>query len=222
MDGPIGFYFDYISPYAYLAWTQIGALAARCGRVVEPVPVLFAALLNASGGVGPAEVPAKRRYVFLDTLRSAHVLKVPLQPPPTHPFNPLLALRVSSLPMANDERVRVVNALYAATWAGGGGVSEPERVVAALSSSGLDGAALVAGAAGEDAKARLRRQTDEAIARGTFGVPTLFVGDEMFWGYDSLPHLERFLRGELPGLSAHLQSWRDLPASAVRRRPGNS
>jgi len=198
MDEPIRFYFDYLSPYAYLAWTQIGALAARCGRVVEPVPVLFAGLLNASGGVGPAEMPAKRRYVFLDTLRTAQVLKVPLLPPPTHPFNPL----------------------YAATWAGGGGVTEPERVAAAASSIGLDGAAMVAAAASEDAKTRLRRQTDEAIALGTFGVPTLYVGDEMFWGYDSLPHLERFLRGELPALSARLQDWRDLPASAVRRRPG--
>ena len=220
MDEPIRFYFDYLSPYAYLAWTQIGALAARCGRVVEPVPVLFAGLLNASGGVGPAEMPAKRRYVFLDTLRTAQVLKVPLLPPPTHPFNPLLALRVSSLPMANDARVRLVDALYAATWAGGGGVTEPDRVAAAASSIGLDGAAMVAAAASDDAKTRLRRQTDEAIALGTFGVPTLYVGDEMFWGYDSLPHLERFLRGELPGLSHRLQDWRDLPASAVRRRPG--
>src|SRR4051794_28665758 len=106
MHEPIRFYFGYLSPYAYLAWTQIGSLAVRCRRVVEPIAVLFAALLNASGGVGPAEVPAKRRYVFLDTLRTASVFNVPLLPPPAHPFNPLLALRVSSLPMPDDVRVQ--------------------------------------------------------------------------------------------------------------------
>src|SRR5512140_3653821 len=93
----IRFCFDYVSPYAYLAWTQIHALAARHGREVTPVPVLFAALLDAAGTKGPAEIPAKRGYVFKDVLRSAHRLRVPLVPPPAHPFNPLLALRVSSL-----------------------------------------------------------------------------------------------------------------------------
>ena len=219
MHEPIRFYLDYLSPYAYLAWTQIGALAARTDRVVEPVPVLFAGLLNASGGVGPAEIPAKSRYVFVDTVRTAHVLNVPLLPPPSHPFNPLLALRVSSLPMPAAARLRLIDALYAATWGGGGGVTEPERVAAVATAVGLDGTALVAAAASPEAKERVRRQTDEAIARGVFGIPTMYVGDEMFWGYDSLAHLERFLRGELPGLSAAMQSWTGLPASAQRRRP---
>ena len=75
------FHFDYLSPYAYLAWTQIHALAQRHGRTVEPVPTLFAALLAHGGTKGPAEIPAKRIYVFKDALRTARLLGVPLQLP---------------------------------------------------------------------------------------------------------------------------------------------
>ena len=95
----IRFHFDFISPYAYLAWTQIHALAARHGRSVEPVPVLFAALLDHHGTKGPAEIPAKRRYLMFDVVRKARALGVPIGPPPAHPFDPLLALRVASVPM---------------------------------------------------------------------------------------------------------------------------
>lgn len=92
MSEPISFHFDYLSPYAYLAWTQLHALAAQDGRDVLPVPTLLAALLDHSGSRGPAEIPAKRVYIFKDALRSARVLGLPLAPPPRHPFNPLLAL----------------------------------------------------------------------------------------------------------------------------------
>jgi 2-hydroxychromene-2-carboxylate isomerase len=142
----IRFCFDVISPYAYLAWTQIHAVAARHGRSVEPVPVVFGALLGAAGTLGPAEVPAKRR-----------------------------------------------------------------------SAVGLDGPAIVAAAATAAVKDRLRRQTDDAIAAGAFGVPTMFDGDQMFWGLDSLPNLEQHLRGEGPVASAASERWSTLPASAQRR-----
>src|SRR5947207_2147613 len=105
------FYFDFISPYAYLGWTQIHLLAGRHGSTVEPVPILFAALLNTYGHKGPAEIPPKRAYIFKNVLRLAHRLGVPLQPPPAHPFNPLLALRVASLPMEAGERRRLIDAL---------------------------------------------------------------------------------------------------------------
>ena len=125
----------------------------------------------------------------------------------------------SPMGLPNETRVRLVDALYAATWAGGGGVTEPTQVAAACASIGLDGEAMIAAAQTAEAKDRVRQQTDAAIARGIFGIPTIFAGDEMFWGCDSLPHLERFLRGELPGLSDASKGWRDLPVSAVRRRP---
>lgn len=213
------FYFDYISPYAYLGWTQIHALAARHGRDVEPVPVLFAGLLGAHGTIGPAEIPAKRRYLFVDALRTAHRLGVPLAPPPAHPFNPLLALRVSSLPMPAARRRALIDALYAATWGGGTGVTDPANVARLATSVGLDGEALLAEASTAAAKEFVRRQTDEALAAGAFGIPTIQVDGELFWGYDSFANLEAFLAGDGKIDAALTARWEALPAAAMRKIP---
>lgn len=215
-DAPIRFLFDYISPYAYLAWTQVHDLAARHGREVEPVPVLFAALLDAWGQRGPAEIPPKRVYVFKDVLRHAYRLGVPLVPPPAHPFNPLLALRASSLPMAPDARRELINRLFRETWGGGRGVTDPAVIAEVASRVGLDGAEVVRRANDPDAKERLRAQTAQAVADGVFGVPTLVVDGELFWGFDSWPHVETRLRGEDPVDDARVRQWQDLPAAAVR------
>jgi 2-hydroxychromene-2-carboxylate isomerase len=219
---PIRFCFDYVSPYAYLAWTQIHALADRHGRRVEPVPIVFGAVLDARGQRGPAEIPAKRAYIFKDCLRLAHAFGLPLVPPPAHPFNPLLALRASSLPLPEPARRALVDRLFAAAWGGEGGVEGPAEVARAATSAGLDGEQVVQEATAPEAKARLRRQTEEALAAGAFGVPTMLVGDELFWGVDSLPHLERFLEGRDPVEAGFLARWADLPASAMRKgaRPG--
>jgi 2-hydroxychromene-2-carboxylate isomerase len=212
----VRFHFDYLSPYAYLAWKTIHALCARHQREVEPIPVLFAALLDAHGQKGPAEIPSKRRYVFKDALRSAHAIGVPLAAPPAHPYNPLLALRVSSLPMTALERHALIDGLFAAAWGGGGGVTDPARVAAIAASAGLDGERAVREAQEPEAKDRLRRQTDDAIAAGVFGVPTMLADGELFWGYDSLSHLDRFLAGEDPIDGAELARWATLPATAKR------
>ncbi len=218
MGEPVRFYFDFISPYAYLASTQVHAAAERAGRTVELAPVLFAALLDAHGTLGPAEVPAKRVYIFKDVLRSAHVLGVPLSPPPAHPFNPLLALRVASLELGVEDRRRLVDALFRATWGGGPGVTEPDVVAKIATDVGLDGPALVAAAGGADAKARVKARTDEALRLGAFGVPTLVVDGELFWGLDALPHAERRMRGEDPVTPELLSRFRDVPAGSVRPR----
>jgi len=213
---PIRFLFDYVSPYAYIAWTQVHAMAERHGRAVEPVPILFAALLAAHGHKGPAEIPPKRIYIFKNVARQAHRLSLPLVPPPAHPFNPLLALRASSLPMETATRRRWIDRLYAATWAGGPGVEDPAVVARLAGELGLDGDAVVAAARSDEAKARLRAQTDEAVRAGVFGVPTILVGDELFWGYDAFPDVEQYLRGEDPIDLAGLARWANLPATARR------
>jgi 2-hydroxychromene-2-carboxylate isomerase len=213
------FYFDYVSPYAYLAWTQIHAVAARHGREVDPIPVLFAGLLAAHGTLGPAEIPAKRRYIYRDAIRTALRLGVAFEPPPAHPFNPLLSLRVSSLAIATDQRRALIDALFAATWAGGGGIAGPADVARAVQRAGLDGEALVAAAAGDEAKQRLRRDTDEAIAAGAFGVPTIIADGELFWGFDSLANLEAFLRGDAAIDADVTAQWESLPAAATRKLP---
>ena len=215
---PLRFYFDFISPYAYLAWTQIAALAARHRREYELIPTLFAGLLEANGQLGPAEIPRKRIYVFKDCVRSADALGVVLAVPPAHPFNPLLGLRVCSADLAPDARARAVEVLFRAVWAGGPGITEPATVARLLDAAGLDGAALVTRAGADDIKQRVRAQTDEALALGAFGVPSVLVDGELFWGLDSLPHIERRLQGNDPVDRVDVGKWRDLPAQAIRRR----
>lgn len=214
----VRFFFDFISPYAYVAWTQIHRVVEARGRVVEPVPVLFAGLLDAHGQKGPAEIPAKRAYVFKDVTRKAHALGLPpLEPPPSHPFNPLLALRLCTLPMAADARRRLIDALYAAVWAGGGGVDSLERVRAVLERLGLDADVMLAAATSPEAKIALKVNTDGAIAAGVFGVPTMIADGELFWGVDALPHLEAFLDGRDPIDAAALERWKGITPSATRR-----
>jgi 2-hydroxychromene-2-carboxylate isomerase len=214
------FYYDYISSNAYLAWARMPELAARHALRVEPVPVLFAGLLESTGSLGPAEVRPKALWMWRNCLRKAAILGVPLRPPAFHPFNPLLALRVSSLEMDDAARTRLVDALFRAIWADGLHVSEPEVVARIADGLGLDGAGLVAQAAEPEAKARLRRRTDDAIARGVFGVPTMEAEGELFFGYDDLPYLEMALAGEDPLDPAVPRSGRPGPprASAMRRR----
>ena len=218
MPRTIRFLFDCISPYAHLAWTQLPALAARHGCDVEPVPVLFAALLNAWGHKGPAEIPPKRTWAFKNVVRSAHRLGVPLVPPPTHPFNPLLALRLMVLPLPEEKRFRLISALFAATWGGGPGVTDPVVVEGLLAAAGLDGAALIAAAGGNAAKECLRQNTEEAIAAGAFGVPTMLIGEELFWGLDAFPDMEDHLSGADPVSPELLARWEGLAASADRLR----
>jgi 2-hydroxychromene-2-carboxylate isomerase len=210
------FHFDVVSPYAYLAWTQIHALAERGGVTVEPVPVLFAALLGAHGTRGPAEVPARRAYLIHDVARLAHRFGVPLTPPPAHPFNPLLALRVASLPLPADQRRALIDGLFTAVWADGTGIGDPATVAAIAARAGLP-ADVLEQAEQPTAKARLRAQCDQAIAEGIFGVPTSTIRGQMFFGCDSLPHLEYFLaHGDVvPG--ELVARWANLPAAASRR-----
>lgn len=213
---PLRFFFDYVSPYAYLAWTQLPALAERQGRPLELVPVLFAGLLNALGTTGPAEVPRKRLYIYKHTTRLGHDLGVPFAVPPAHPFNPLLALRVTAAVHDAEARRQLVSALYAAAWGGGEGVEGPERVGAAVASAGLDAQALLAAAQTQAVKDELRRNTEELLALGGFGVPSVLADGELFFGVDSLGHLERFLRGEDSLTPAELERLRNLPISASR------
>ena len=218
----IEFFFDFISPYSYLASTQIRALGQRVGHAVQPRPVLLAGILNALGTKGPAEVPARRAYAIKDLIRMADRAGVKLALPPSHPFNPLLALRVASLDLDEATCWRVVDALFAATWAGGGGIENPDQIAAALRAADLDPRPLLTRATGPDAKERLRKSTAEALARGAFGVPTCFVDGEMFFGFDSFPDIETFLRGDDPAAKRPdiVEGWAALPASATRSKHG--
>lgn len=212
------FYFDYLSSNAYLAWVALPALAERFGRRVELVPVLFAKLLEAYGQLGPAEVPPKMRWMARNNLRKAKLLGLTLRPPAFHPFNPLLALRISSLDLEGDARARLVSGLFRAVWTDRRHASEPAVVAAIADEAGLDGAALVAAAQAPEAKERLRRQTTQALEAGVFGVPTVIVDGELFFGYDDFGFLERFLAGDDPLDAAQAACWTGPQRPSAMRR----
>lgn len=217
----LDFYFDFISPYAFLAWKQIGAIARNANRALTLKPVLFAGLLNHHGQKGPAEIPAKRMYTFKNVLRIAHFAKIQIVPPPAHPFNPLLALRAASSEMDEASRVKLVDALYDLVWGtasvdGARGITDPKHVAEAAKRAGLDPNATLAAAESQAMKDRVKATTDEAIARGVFGVPTAIADGELFWGVDSLPHLEAALRGDDPASPASLARFTEIPVGASR------
>ena len=214
------FWFDFISPYAYLAWKQVRT------RELDLRPVLFAALLDHHGQLGPAEIPAKRDYTFKHVVRRAHDLGVPIVPPPGHPFNSLLGLRLASVELGHEDRVRLIDALFDATWAGGPGIHEAGVVAGVLREAGFEAEPLLAAASNPETKQRLLAATREAISKGVFGVPT-FIAEhrdertgeartESFWGSDSIGDLDRFSRGEDPVTSELLARWQQLPSLAER------
>jgi 2-hydroxychromene-2-carboxylate isomerase len=220
----IRFYFDYESPNAYLAWTQLPTLAESHGCIIEPAPILYAGLLDAHGQLGPGEVPAKGRWMSKNVLRKAAILGIPLNPPAFMPFNPLLALRTTLVAAGQGEERTLIRALFEAVWVRGLHVSEPAIVERVADEIGLHGGALVRQAQTPEIKADLRRRTDEAVSRGVFGVPSMEVDGELFWGYDDFPYLESFLAGKDPLDSREWQKWSGpIRPSSVRRkvRPGN-
>src|SRR5215467_9501109 len=215
----IRFYFDYESPNAYLAWTQLPKLAEKHGCSIEALPVLYAGLLDAHGQLGPGEVPAKGRWMTSNFLRKAALLGLPLNPPPFFPFNPLLALRVSLIPLEVGQRHGLIDALFKAVWVRALHVSEPSVVECVADEIGLPGSELIERAQSLEIKALLRQGTDAAISRGVFGVPSMEVGEELFWGYDDFPYLDLFLAGKDPLVPKEWEKWlRPLQPSSVRGR----
>jgi 2-hydroxychromene-2-carboxylate isomerase len=181
----VQFYFDPISPFAWLACRQLPRLQAA-GLTIDCRPVLFAGLLNAHGQKGPAEVPAKRIYTFHDVVRQASQLGLPFQGPPTHPFNPLRALRMCCAVEDNAARLGLAQALMVACWEQGQDLSEVSVLAKIADQCGLGQRQLLLASEQPQVKAALQAQTDGAIRDGIFGVPTLVLNGELFWGCDRI------------------------------------
>jgi 2-hydroxychromene-2-carboxylate isomerase len=178
--------------------------------------VLFAGLLAAHGGKGPAEVPAKRAYTMRDVLRVAARLGVPAAFPPTHPFNPLRALRMCIAVDGHDARRRFAVALMDAAWQGGRDLADDAALRDIARACALDGDTLLARAGDLEVKKRLLDATAAAVTAGIFGVPTWRVGDELFWGADRIDALVWHLHGH--GIDEDLlANILARPASAVRK-----
>jgi len=214
----VDFYFDFISPYAYFAWRQIRDICRRNDATLTVHPVLFAAVLEHHGQLGPAEIPAKRVATFKDIARFSALNGIPLAGPKTHPFNPLVALRACQVSVAGDRQHDAVDALFMASWGQGADLADAETIQNILIDIGMDGVHMVERTRDPDVKDQLRAATQAAIDRGLFGVPTLFVGDEIFWGNDRLHYVELALQGRDP-LPDGIASLLARPAGAVR--PGS-
>ena len=217
----IKFYFDVISPYAWLAWRPLLSIAERHNADLVPVPTLFAGLLHANGQLGPAEIPNKRLWLIKDVMRRAASHGLSMSIPPYHPFNPLLALRVASLDMSAPTRRQLTGKLLDAAWLHGKDISNCGVVSDIVYECGLNGSECITEARDRnDIKKRLKFQTEEALSIGAFGVPTIYVNNELFWGSesDTMAHIEAVLEGHDSVNVELLKKWTHTTPSASRRR----
>jgi len=203
--------FDVISPFAYLAFPRLSELPR--GIQVEFVPVLLAGLLERFGQVGPAEIASKRRFTYRFALWRARRLGMPMRLPPAHPFNPLAALRL--ILAAGSDR-RAVGTVLDAVFRDGRNVSDPQVIAELAQRLGVaDPQAALAAAA---IKQRLRENTEWAAGRGIFGVPTLVVGEEFFWGHDAVDMALEYLDDPQAFEDASMRTVENLPVGVERRK----
>ena len=217
----VAFHLDFIYPYTWLALMQADAFAEEHGIVWEPRPVVYAALLDAHGLVGPVETAAKRRYTLHDVARCAQGLGLRLTGPPAHPFRSLAALRTLCAYRRGPAAMRLARLLSDAAWGEGRDLTDDRVLHDVVEKAGLPSDGLADRIASADVKNELRRLTDDAIAIGVFGVPTFVLDGELFWGHDRLGHLARRLAGEPPPDEGLVKTLLERPKGAERtRRPG--
>ena len=201
-------YFDFISPFAYLQWPKVQALLDE--REVVLRPIVLAAVLAARGQKGPAEIPGKREFTYRHVLWTARQADIPLRFPPAHPFNPIAALRLC---IAAGATPGAIDAIFDWIWTRGEAGDSVAALAPVAAQLGVDDVAI-----GDDAvKRALRAHTDAALAAGVFGVPTLAIDGQLFWGLDA--HDFALAALDDPGLlaDAEMQRLAVLPVAAVRR-----
>lgn len=185
-------YLDFISPYAYLAFEALPQSLMGVSHTVTYKPVLFAGLLKHHGQLGPAEIAGKRDWTYRQVLWQARAHGVPLDMPHAHPFNPLGLLRLALACQADGQPNRqVCETIFRHVWRGGAVADDAQRLDALTQQ-------LAPARSPNDAavKDQLKFYTEEAIAKGVFGVPTFEVDGQLFWGLDALPMLRAYLDGD--------------------------
>lgn len=187
----ITFHLDFLSPYAYLAFEQLPQALEGVSYSVAYRPVLLGALLKHHGQLGPAEIPAKRAWTYRHVLWLARANGIPMQMPASHPYNPLPHLRLAlSTTTDGDINRHVAETILRDVWCTGEEAGDAARL-ATLAAQLKQ----VRDMGSDEVKAQLKVNTDEAIARGVFGVPTYQVDDRLFWGFDGLGMLRSYLEG---------------------------
>ncbi len=196
MPAPIDFYFDFSSPYSFLASEQIEALAARHGRTVRYRPILLGAIFKASGGAPLTEqYGPKASYSVHDFERSARFAGIAYRHPSKFPISAVAPARaVVALQRDRPEQATaLIHALFRAFFQQDRDVSDAAVVAEIAQSIGIDAAKLAADAQDAAVKDALRKGVEDAVAFGVFGAPTIVVDGEVFWGNDRLPQIERWL-----------------------------
>ncbi len=208
----ITFHLDFISPFAYLAFENLPQALQGLSYSVDYKPLLFAALLKHHGQLGPAEIAPKRDWTYRQVLWLGRKLGVPLELPAAHPFNPLHLLRLALACGAKGLANRYVcETVFRHVWRGGADAADAQRfeLLKDLLAPERDPAS-------DEVKAELKANTEDAIARGLFGVPAFSVDDKLFWGLDALPMLRAYLEGDAWFASGDWDAAHLLPTGASR------
>jgi 2-hydroxychromene-2-carboxylate isomerase len=193
MAQQVEFFFDYGSPFSYLADTQLAALERRTGATVVYRPMLLGAVLKETGNASPITVPAKGRYMGVELHRWARRYGVPFAANKFFPINTMRLMRGAVAAQHADCFAEYHRAIYPAFWVDSTNLGEPGVIRAVLDKAGLNADLILARIEEPDVKEQLRLNTEEAVRRGVFGAPTFFVGEEMFWGNDRLMFVEEAL-----------------------------
>lgn len=215
----IHFYFDFISPYAWLAFQALPKALEGISHRVHYHPVVFGAMLKHHGQLGPAEMPGKREWTYRQVMWLAKQQGTDLQMPASHPFNSLALLRLAVAASDNGEPNRyVVESIFKHVWCSGLEAADVERF-AALQLHLLSQAHLtLKDPQSVEVKQMLQQQTQQAIDLGLFGVPSMVVNGQIFWGQDALPMLRAYLQGDAWFESADWLDAGKLPVG-IRRSP---
>ena len=197
MTKTIEFLFDFGGPNSYLAHKVLPDLCARTGAEVAYLPILLGGLFKLTNNMAPlfryADTPAKAAYEMLEFDRFVRAHDLPFKMNPHFPINSITLMRGAVAAQRLGCFVPYVETIMTAMWEDGVNTGDPEVVRSILGAAGLDGEALLAACSDPEVKAELSSNTDKAAARGAFGVPTFFVGDEMFWGKERLGQVEAAL-----------------------------
>lgn len=214
----LDFYFDFLSPFAFFAWKELPDICQKHGIPLNIHPVVFGKLLDHWGQLGPAEIPPKKENTWNYCYRLAASKGLAFNPPKAHPYNPLPSLRVALQATCGGEQPSVLNAIFDAGWLHGQDLGDPQALALILTAAGLDGQGLMAQTQNPTIKQALIAETQGAIERGVFGVPTVLANDELFWGYDQIPHLETYLEGNDPLDKTLMREFLNRPRDIERKR----
>ncbi len=214
----VNFYFDFLSPFSYLAWRNSQKTLAQYEIRYKPVPL--GPLLNHWEIKGPGEVTPKREFILKQLLRHTKSAGIPFTTPKTHPFNSLYALRLSLKGVAGRDQEKVIATLWQAGWVDRIDMGEPEEILHALRNAGLPADELYEKSFTREAKQELKANLKEALEYGVFGVPSFVSEGELFWGNDSMEDLVNYLEGKDPLDRAKLEDLlRSTPRAASQGIP---